>query len=180
MIGDHVSSENTTFRFLRGSPDFLHALLDNSSACILLLDSNMRLQAFNDAFRTIFSNKPDEHLLYKRCGEAIGCANHVEEGKDCGETSKCCDCELRKAALMAYAENLTIFKKRISREFYRVDDRKELRHLQFSVRSIRFQSTRYVFLLIEDVSHLVELSAETSKQKDLIEKLQRELGKREI
>jgi len=45
MIQLHVSSENTTFRFLRGSPDFLTALLDHMSECVLLLDQEMRFQS---------------------------------------------------------------------------------------------------------------------------------------
>ncbi len=59
----------------------------------------MELQAFNDSLKTIFLNKKDEDVLYKKCGEAIGCAYQVEEATQCGKTSNCCKCDLRLSAL---------------------------------------------------------------------------------
>jgi len=39
----------------------------------------MELQAFNEPMMSIFSNKSDEDLLYRKCGEAIGCTYQIEE-----------------------------------------------------------------------------------------------------
>ena len=67
---------NVSFGFLKGSGDFLNIILNNINSCILLLDKDLKLKAFNDSLKTVFSNKKDEDLLYRRCGEAIGCAYH--------------------------------------------------------------------------------------------------------
>ncbi len=72
---------NISFDILGGSSKFLNLVLDNITCCILLLNDKMELQAYNDSLKTIFSNKKDEHILYQRCGEAIGCAYQVEEAK---------------------------------------------------------------------------------------------------
>lgn len=166
-----ISSENTSFNYLRGSADFLDAVLNNISSCILLLDRDMKLQAFNNSIKTIFSNRPNEHLLYRRCGEAIGCAATVEEEKDCGKTTKCCTCVLRKCAIMTYAENISYYKNRLSREFYRTDSRKEMRHLQFSTRCIRYAQDRYVMMIVDDLTSVVNQEDLIREQKALLDKL---------
>jgi nitrogen fixation/metabolism regulation signal transduction histidine kinase len=166
-----ISSENTSFNYLRGSADFLNAVLNNISSCVMLLDKDMKLQAFNNAIKTIFSNKPNEHLLYKRCGEAIGCAATVEEEKDCGETSKCSSCVLRKCAIMTYADNVAYYKNRLAREFYRTDSSKELRHLQFSSRCVRYDQDRYVMIIVDDLTSIVNQEKLIQKQKSLLDKL---------
>lgn len=170
-----ISSENTSFNYLRGSGEFLNTVLNNISSCVLLLDQDMKLQAFNDAMKTIFSNKPNEHLIYQRCGEAIGCAATVEERKECGSTSKCGSCELRKCALKSYTEDIVYYKNRISKEFFRVDDYKEVRHLQFSTRCIRFNGDRYVMMVIDDLTPLINQSNLLSKQERLIDKLKNKI-----
>ncbi len=77
----HYSSENISFDFLKESGEFMDLVLNNITSCVLLLDKKMQLQAFNNALKTIFSNKPNEDLLYVKCGNAIGCAYTVEEQK---------------------------------------------------------------------------------------------------
>jgi sigma-B regulation protein RsbU (phosphoserine phosphatase) len=162
-----LSSENTTFDYLKSSSDFLNIVMNNISSCVLLLNKNMELQAFNDAMKTIFSNRPDEYLLYKKCGNAIGCAYAVEEAAECGKTSRCFNCELRKYAMISYSEKIPMFKNKISREFFTRDDLKVLKHLQFSTRPFEFERGNYIILIIEDITDLVnkELLIEIQEEK---------------
>jgi len=148
----NMSSTNVSFGFLKGESDFLNILLDNISSCILLLNNRMELQAFNEVLKTIFSNKANEDLLYKRCGEAIGCAYQIEEGKDCGQTSHCCNCDLRLAALNSYSENVVVYKDHIVRPFLDIHNQQVDKHLQFSTRLFKFQKDKYVIMIIEDIS----------------------------
>lgn len=150
------SSENTSFSYLRGSSDFLNLVLNNINTCVLLLDEDMKLCAFNDAMKALFTRHPGEQKLYMRCGEALGCAAHVEEGKDCGSTTKCCDCILRQSALLAYSDGASFHKNQFSREFFNVHGKKEMKHLQFSTRCIDFQGDRYILLLVEDQTDFIE------------------------
>ena len=154
---------NVSFSFLRNSSDFLTIILNNINSCVLLLDKDVRLQAFNDSLKTIFSNKKDEDLLYKRCGEAIGCAYQIEEQKDCGETSKCCDCELRIAALTSYMNNETIYKDHISKPFMNSNNQKVDKHLQFSTRIFHFENEKYIIMIIEDITKFVEPDMKNGK-----------------
>ncbi|OPZ96276.1 MAG: hypothetical protein BWY70_01803 [Bacteroidetes bacterium ADurb.Bin408] len=151
-----LTMQNNSFDFLRSSNEFLNILLNNINSCILLLNKETRLTAFNDNLKTIFSNKPDENLIYQRCGEAIGCAYNIEERKDCGKTSVCNDCELRNAALNSYNNNENIYKQKIVRPFYNTANQKVLKHLQFSTHLIHYYKDKYVVMLIEDVSQFFE------------------------
>ena len=146
------SLTNESFNFLKGSDEFLNIILDNINSCILLLDNEMKLQAFNNPLKTIFSNKKDEDLLYKKCGNAIGCAYQIEAQKDCGDTQFCCNCELRMAAFNSYFYNEAIYKQQTIKPFFTYDNIKVNKHLQFSTRLFKFNSDKYIIMVIEDIS----------------------------
>ncbi|MBI9052954.1 MAG: hypothetical protein JEY96_04005 [Bacteroidales bacterium] len=157
MNNKELASSNISFGFLHKSKDFLNVIINNVSCSILLLNKDMELRAFNDPIKTMFINKPDEDLLYVRCGEAIGCAFTVDEMKRCGETSKCNNCELRVKALESYIERKPIYREKFSREFYKLDGNKDLKHLQFSVLPFYYLNDYYIIVLVEDITELVSL-----------------------
>ena len=159
---------NVSFNTLKSSSEFLNLVLNNITSCVMLLDKDLELKAFNDAFSTIFSNREREDLLYKKCGEAIGCAYQVEEMKECGETSKCKYCTLREAALRSYTERKPIYKEKLSREFFISETRKEMKHLQFSARPFYYKKDYYVILIVEDISLLMV-------QQDIIESMEHQI-----
>lgn len=146
------SLTNESFNFLKGSSEFLNIILDNINSCVLMLDNEMKLQAFNNPLKTIFSNKKDEDLLYKKCGNAIGCAYQIEEQKDCGNTQKCSSCELRIAAFNSYLKNEPIYKQQTIKPFFTYDNIKVNKHLQFSTRLFQFNNDKYIIMIIEDIS----------------------------
>jgi len=148
---------NHSFEMLAGSGEFLNIVMNNITSCIVLLDKDVKLQAFNDALKTIFSNKENEDLLYMRCGEAIGCAYQIEEAKDCGSTSQCKTCELRLAALDTYLNNSVTYKKHINRPFLNNKMEKEYKDLQVSTRLFTFKREKYIMLIINDITEVVQL-----------------------
>lgn len=145
---------NHSFQQLEGSAEFLNIVLNNITSCVLLLDEHMRIQAFNDALTTIFSNKADEDLLYMHCGEAIGCAYQIDEAKECGKTSQCCSCELRVAAMQSYMNEEVIYKSKIKRPFYTKDYQLVEKTLQFSTRLFKYKRDKYIILIVEDITPL--------------------------
>lgn len=147
---------NESFSFLSQSSDFLNLVLNNINSCVLLLDEQMRLRAYNDSLKTIFSNKKDEDLVYVKCGKAIGCAHQVEEKKECGTASACSGCELRIAALTSYVNNKPIYKDHVIKPFFTYDNKKVEKHLQFSTRLFPFRNEKYIIMIIEDISNKFE------------------------
>ncbi|MCP4179737.1 MAG: hypothetical protein GY756_18415 [bacterium] len=157
-----LTSTNVGFNFLQNSGDFLNVILNNINSCILLLDKELNLTAFNDPLKTIFSNKKDEDLHYVKCGEAIGCAYQIEEQKDCGKTSKCINCELKISALHSYLNNEVIFKNRISKPFFDFDNNKIDKLLQFSTRLFVYDKEKYIIMIIEDITPLTKFKSSLS------------------
>jgi len=146
---DNRTSAYTYFEELEKSSDFLNFVLNNITCAVLLLNKDMELQAFNEPLKSMFMNKKDEHLLYERCGEAIGCAHQIEEKKECGKTSKCCTCGMRIDSLESYATKKTIYRKSLIRSFYKVDGTKEKKHLIYSVKPLYFKGDYYLIVLVE-------------------------------
>jgi len=150
-----TSINNVIFRYLSGSSDFLNLIINNITSCVLLLNNEMMLKAYNDPLKTIFSNKNHEDIIYHKCGNVIGCAYAVDEEAECGTTGHCASCILRETALLSYTSGKPIFKKKLSRYFYTSETSKELKHLQFSVRTFNFKLERYILLIIDDITSLV-------------------------
>lgn len=153
----NISMTNQSFEFLHGSSEFLNLVLNNINSCVMILDKEMKIRAFNDSLKTIFSNKKDEDLLYVRCGEGIGCAYQIEEQKDCGSTAHCNTCDLRVSGIYSYMNNEPVYKEHITRPFFNYENKKEDKHLQFSTRLFKHKKETYIILIIEDISKFVEL-----------------------
>lgn len=152
----NISLTNECFNFLHGNSDFLNLVLNNINSCILLLDKDLNLHAFNDALNNIFSNKKDENLQYRKCGEAIGCAYQIEEQKECGKTSHCNTCDLKIAVLTSYMNDEVIYKEHVIKPFLNYENEKEDKHLQFSTRMFVHNREKYVIMIVEDITKFYE------------------------
>ena len=170
-MASNISLSGLSFELLSNSSGFLNEIINNISSCILLLNNKMELQAYNEPLKTIFSNKKDEDLLYKRCGEAIGCAYTVEESKNCGETSNCKYCKLRESGIMSYLDKKAVYKERLDREFFKTNGKKVLKHLQFSTKPFEFKKEYYIVIVIEDITTLVNQEKLIKFQQNKIEDL---------
>lgn len=166
----NISFTNLNFNYLKNSSEFLNFILNNITSCVLLLDKDLKLHAFNEPLKTVFSNYKEEHLLYKKCGNVLGCAFAVEQMVECGNTTNCETCELREKTLLSYIENKEIYKQPLTREFYTTSNHKELKHLLFSTRTFVFEQDTYIILIIEDITQLVNQEILIEKQQRLIER----------
>jgi hypothetical protein len=165
------SSSGLSFNNLGKSSDFLNEMIHNISSCILILNNKMELQAYNEPLKTIFSDKKDEHLLYKKCGEAIGCAYVVEEEKECGATSQCKYCQLRESAVLSYTNEKMVYKNQIDRNFFSAEGVKTMKHLQFSTRCLRVNKEKYIIVIVDDITRLTNLNKLAQFQSEKINEL---------
>lgn len=152
-----ITHTNERFSVLSESSEFLNLILNNINSCIMLLDKDLKLRAYNDPLLSIFSNKKNENLMYRKCGEVIGCAYQIEEQKLCGDTSMCRICELRISALNSYASNEAIFNEKITKPFFNFEGVKVEKHLQFSTRLFSYQKEKYIIMILEDITELVTI-----------------------
>lgn len=169
---EEFSSNNEAFSYLKNDPDFLNALINDAGSCILILNKDMELRAFNDPMRNLFINEKDEDILYERCGDALGCAFTVDEMKKCGETSKCKTCQLRKDAIFSYINKEPVYYTSISREFYKKDSTKVTRHLRYSIRTLKVNRKYYIMMLLNDVTTLTNQSQLILRQNEIIKEFE--------
>ncbi|MCF8358235.1 MAG: hypothetical protein K9H26_05720 [Prolixibacteraceae bacterium] len=167
-----VASSNVTFSLLKKNHEFLNALINDIGSCILILNKKMELRAFNEPLKNLFSNFEGEAMLYMKCGEALGCAHAVEEMKECGQTTHCKHCEIRRDALFAYTSGDAVFNRPISREFYTADGKKVLKHLRYSIRSFRHNRGQYIMVIVNDVTQLMNQTKIIREQEMRITELQ--------
>lgn len=157
------SFTNITFEELSASSNFLNLIVNNVASCILLLDKEMHLHAYNDAIKTMFTNKDDDQLQMQKCGDAIGCAYTIDEITECGTTTHCNKCELRLAAIKSYTDKTPVYQEKISREFYNNNNQKILKHLRFSTRSFYHNKDYYIIMIIDDITEFINLLEKTKK-----------------
>lgn len=151
-MNENLTSAYTRFVDLKSSSQFLDFLLNNISSCVLMLNKEMKLQAFNDPFKTLFENSNSGKVLYERCGEVIGCAFTVDEEKNCGETSHCDQCILRLTALKAFSSHKNIYNQILEREFYLTKGKKERRKFRFSAKPLYHETNYYLIVILDDIT----------------------------
>ena len=150
---------------LRESSDFLDILLDSISSAIFILDPDLRVRNFNDAFSKLF-RKTEERILGQLGGNAISCEYTENDTRQCGTASHCKNCELRNSLLSCFLENVPANKGLLNREFM-IDGRRVRKFLNFTTKLITFQGQKKVLVIVDDITELEEqrLSLEEQNSK---------------
>jgi Signal transduction histidine kinase len=143
---------------LKESNEFLNDLYQNVTTAIFLADGDARIRNFNDAFAALFL--PDEReVLGELCGNAIGCRFVLAEGLDCGRTSNCGVCNLRRNIVTSFTERVPVYRDSLEREFL-IGGMMRRKHFRFTTKYEVYRSVEYVLVLVDDVTELVEARAE--------------------
>lgn len=151
---------------LKESNIFLNDLYDNMTSAIFIADRGPRIYHFNNTFKTLFY-KPEDRLLMQLCGNAMGCIFHVEESKDCGTTTRCADCLLRRNIMRSFADKVPVYKEKLVRDFV-IDDSVITKCFSFTTRHILFQEKDMILVILDDIT-------EQEEQKVKIERNDRDL-----
>jgi two-component sensor histidine kinase len=139
---------------MKESLDFLNFLYDHVTSAIFIADENAVIHSFNNAFQTLFFKKEDE-ILQHLCGNVIGCIYQVQEGKDCGTTSNCDRCELRKCVIFSFTEKVPVYHEKLERDFL-VNGEFIRKYFIFSTRYIRYQDQDLVLVIVDDMTEIEE------------------------
>ncbi len=139
---------------LKESNSFLNSLYENVTSAIFLADENARIYNFNDTFKTLFY-KPDDEILKELCGNVMGCIFHVEEGMDCGDTSHCDECVLRRSIIMSFIEKVPVYKEMMIRDFY-IKNKRITKYFIFTTKYITHDGDPMILVIFDDVTELEE------------------------
>lgn len=150
---------------LKESNEFLNALIDNINAAVLVVDKTMRIEQFNTALEMLFGRTGDS-LSGERCGNALGCVFAVNEKVECGGSTHCHQCVLRRSILSAFTEKVPKHRQKLVREFY-IQGRAVTKYFEYSTSYIVFHGQEMILVVVDDVTE-----GETQKI-ELIEKQKR-------
>lgn len=139
---------------LKESNTFLNILLDNLVTAVFVIDKNICIQSFNNSFKALFQKQEDK-ILGQLCGNALGCAYTVDEGKNCGETSNCQHCTLRDSLLKAFTHKVPTYKAQLYRKFY-INHQAITKYLLYSTKYITFNDEEMVLVIVDDITELME------------------------
>lgn len=128
--------------------------MDNLQTNIMVVNKDIKIESVNPFLKNML-HKDLKEIEGVKCGNAIGCYHAVEEGKDCGETSFCNSCSLRKNIDSTLTEKSNYSEKVLSREFY-VDNIKIKKHFLYSCKHVRFNDSDMALLIMNDVTKLEE------------------------
>lgn len=131
-----------------------HKILIDALPCgILIVNSDRRVYAINDAFKRTFGLSGTGNLItHKLPGEILNCIN-VHKSKDgCGFSEECRTCQIRNTALKAIAGN-QIYRNKANARLL-VDGK--IREFILLVSSAPFerQGERLAIIMVEDITEL--------------------------
>lgn len=97
-------------------PEFAEFLFNNLSSAIFLVDTDLRVQKANAAFKALFSRE-DEEFLNEFCGNSIGCAFAINENTACGTAGECKNCTIRTCLINGFKKTSEVQITYIARDF---------------------------------------------------------------
>lgn len=155
---------------LKESNNFLNLLLENITSAVFIVDSKIRIRKFNDSFKVLFHKKEDQ-ILGELCGNAINCVFSVEEHKDCGMTTHCGKCILRKSLVKTFVKKVPTFRKKLVRDFY-IKEKKIIKFFQFTTKYVTYNGEEMSVIILDDITELetknIELKHEINEKNELL------------
>ncbi len=134
-------------------PEFTRTLLGAIPCGMLLMDEERRVLAVNDVLEKALG-VPANRLLGLKGGGALGCV-YASRLESCGEAEACRSCDARRIAEAALQEGKT----QRTRARFQVAFGGKVQDLELhlSASPLIHRSRRYVIVLVEDLSRLVQL-----------------------
>ncbi|WP_053955585.1 SpoIIE family protein phosphatase [Inediibacterium massiliense] len=158
---------------LKDSNFFLNTIFENITSAILLVDRNIEVQQFNEPFQILF-NKREDQIIGNLCGNVIGCKYTIEEKKNCGSTSNCDKCLIRKSIMKAFKEKTPTFKNVFNRQFY-IKDQCIEKYFQFTTKHITFNEEDMVIIILDDITQIEISKKKLEERNKMIESYHKRL-----
>ncbi|MCT4601562.1 MAG: PAS domain-containing sensor histidine kinase [Marinifilum sp.] len=160
---------------LKESNEFLNILFDNITSALFIVDQSAKIENVNDSFSILFQKREDQ-IIGELCGNALGCVFAVEEDKDCGSTSYCSNCKLRKDILKTMSEKVPTYRNKLSRDFY-TSQIKDSKHFLYSTKFIQFHGKKYTLIIVDDHTELEKQKRKLEEQNETLKSLNEQKSK---
>lgn len=139
---------------LKKSENFFKILMGSLESNVILVNQDIKIESVNPFLQNMI-NKDLKQIEGKKCGNALGCHYAIDEDKECGETSFCKSCNLRKTIISTLANKSDHSGNVLSREFY-LNGEKIKKYFLYSCKHVRINSSDMALLIMNDVTELEE------------------------
>ena len=156
-------------------PD-LEALFESAPLVMILLDRDLLVVRANRA-ADLFACRNIHEVIGRPIGEAILCANSLEDPRGCGFGPACETCPVRRTVVSTFADGVDRHRTPVELPFIRGGDM-EVRNLLVSTIQLETAGRAYVLLCVEDVTELHDLLAQARRDTQIKQNLLRELNHR--
>lgn len=133
---------------------FFHTIINAIPSPLLVEDQDLRIIQYNSAASVLFGQEP-EHILRHKTGDTLHCVNAAKTTKGCGHSADCSSCNVRNSVKQAFADKM-INRLKTKMDLVSGNKVQEI-HLLVTTSPFVFKENRYVLLLLEDISELIQL-----------------------
>jgi PAS domain-containing protein len=137
-----------------GKESFLQSILNAFPHPVFVVDSDIRILAFNRAANGQFIDLSDAVIL-SRSGDAFNCLHANESPLGCGSGEACKTCDIRNTVSKAL-NNSDVYRTRVKLETLTAG-LADVTHLLITASPFSYEGGKYILLTLEDINDLIAL-----------------------
>lgn len=145
---------NDIAKMIRGD-SFVSTLMDSFPCGVFIVDGEGRVQAINNIVERVLG-VPEQAIVGKGSGEALGCINAADNPKGCGSGRSCKGCALRRLAVSTISKN----EKQKTRIYLQVIINGQVRDITLMLSAVpsTIMNKRFAIFILVDVTRLEAFS----------------------
>jgi len=145
---------NDIAKMIRGD-SLVSALMDSFPCGVFIVDGEGRVQAINNIVERVLG-VPEQTIVGKGSGEALGCITAAESPEGCGSGRSCKNCELRRLAVSTISKN----EKQKTRIYLQVIINGQVRDITLMLSAVpsTIMNKRFAIFILVDVTRLEAFS----------------------
>ena len=145
---------NDIAKMIRGD-SLVSALMDSFPCGVFIVDGEGRVQAINNIVERVLG-VPEQAIVGKGSGEALGCINAADNPKGCGSGQSCKGCALRRLAVSTISKN----EKQKTRIYLQIIINGQVRDITLMLSAVpsTIMNKRFAIFILVDVTRLEAFS----------------------
>lgn len=133
---------------------FLQSILDAVPYPVFVVDSDVRILAFNRAAGCQLADLSDAEIL-RKSGDVLKCLHANESPLGCGNGTACKTCDIRNSVCNALTSS-KVYRTRVKLETFS-DGLPDITHLLITASPFSYKEGSYILLTLEDINDLIAL-----------------------
>lgn len=135
---------------IRSEQENMRAIFSSTPVGMLLMDERTMILNANAEATRIFSREHDQIVQYC-CGCGLGCINSIMDKNECGLSSACADCKLRKGIIQVFESGISIHGVEIQYTVLLAGSEHRF-WLNVNIEPVSINNSKHAVVTVEDIS----------------------------